>query len=336
MIQLQSKRSLLAHALDQTGCGALLRHAPSWRGVLVLNYHRIGESRHSLLDRNLWSATTDEFDAQIRAVVRDFDVIGLDDLDYALSQRRGRAVMITFDDGYLDNYTEAFPILKLHRASATFFVTTGFLDVPQVPWWDEIAWMVRSSSARGLAASPWIAKPVVFDEPDRETAIRQLLTAYKQLDGDNTSHYLEFLAEELRTGRAPAHIAHELWMTWAMIREMRQSRMFFGGHTVNHPILANVTPEAQDYEIGECRRRLVQELNEPITAFSYPVGGNASFNKHTRAALERHGYRWAFTYIGGVVTAAGLDRFALKRAAVETDVTRSLFRAILSLPHFFA
>ncbi|MDP1797304.1 MAG: polysaccharide deacetylase family protein, partial [Planctomycetaceae bacterium] len=247
------KRQLVADALDRTGCGKLLRLAPSWRGVLILNYHRIGEFRHSLLDRNLWSASTEDFDQQMRTIIRDFDIISLNELGPALRNRRSRAVMITFDDGYVDNYIEAFPVLKAHGAPATFFITTGFLDVPQIPWWDEIAWMVRMCRLPHIPANPWTGGPIPFDEPDRERAIRRVLAAYKILEGASTAVFMSFLAEALETGRAPDYIGHELWMTWSMIREMSQSRMSFGGHTVNHPILANITPEAQDYEVGECR-----------------------------------------------------------------------------------
>lgn len=330
------KKQFLADALDRTGCGKLLRLAASWRGVLILNYHRIGESRHSPLDRNLWSATTEEFDQQIRTIVRDFDIISLDELGPALKNRRSRAVMITFDDGYVDNYIEAFPVLKTHGATATFFITTGFLDVPQVPWWDEIAWMVRTCKLPHIPANPWTGGPIQFDEPDRDRAIRRVLNAYKILEGSSTAEYMRFLAGALETGRAPSYIGHELWMTWPMIREMSQAGMSFGGHTVNHPILANISPAAQDYEVGECRRRLMREVGKPITAFSYPVGGETSFNMHTREMLRKHGYDWAFTFMGGVVPHQRPDPFALQRAAVELDVNRPLFRAMLSLPQLFA
>jgi peptidoglycan/xylan/chitin deacetylase (PgdA/CDA1 family) len=336
MIQRLSKRNLMAQALETTGCGRLLQLAPSWRGLLILNYHRIGESSHSPLDRQLWSATTEEFDRQIRAVTLDFDVVGLPDLEHVLHRPQGRHVMITFDDGYLDNYTDAFPVLKRYRAPATFFVTTGFLDVPQVPWWDEIAWMVRNSPLAGLPANSWTGMPIAFDEPDRTRVIGRLLSLFKRLDGSKTADFLSDLATSLQSGRCPRHIAHELWMTWHMLREMRQSGMTIGGHTVNHPILANLTADEQDYEIRECRRRLVQEIGEPIEAFSYPVGGRDSFDEHTRAALLEHGFRWAFTYLGGHVSSPKSDRFALQRSAIESDIDLPLFRAMLTLPQWFA
>jgi len=330
-----SKRTVVAQALDSTGCNRLLQLAPSWRGLLVLIYHRIGESRHADLDRNLWSATSRDFEQQIEMLVRDFDVVGTSDLDEVLRTRRGRHVMITFDDGYLDNYTDAFPVLKRHRVPATFFVTTGFIDHAQVPWWDEIAWMVRHSPLCGLPENRWTGMPVLFDEPDRERVIHRLLSLYKRLSGGTAGDYLSELSELLRSGRCPTHVGHELWMTWPMLRDLQQCGMTIGGHTVNHPVLANITPEQQDFEIGECRRRLVDELGESVDAFSYPVGGRDAFNDHTRAALERHGFRWSFTYHGGHQSIADCDALALPRAAIETDIDLPMFRAMLSLPQWF-
>ena len=213
-----SKRALLSQALDLTGCGRALRASRVWQGVLILNYHRIGDPKQSLLDRNLWSATPQDFDYQVGLAAKNFDVIGLDDLDVAINQPRGRYVMFTFDDGYRDNYTEAYPILKSHGVPATFFLTTGFLDSAQVPWWDNIAWMVRTSPLSALDVNRWTTSPVPFDEPHREGAIRRLLDVYKALPGESTGEYLEFLASALQTGHCPRSISDDLWMTWDMVR----------------------------------------------------------------------------------------------------------------------
>jgi peptidoglycan/xylan/chitin deacetylase (PgdA/CDA1 family) len=289
-----------------------------------------------LLDRNLWSATDEDFDAQMAMISQNFEVIGLDDLDSVLTYRRGRFVMVTFDDGYLDNYSNAFPILKSYGVPATFFISTGFIDSPAVPWWDEIAWMVRTSPLDGLDVNPWTTTPVPFDEPHREGAISRLLTVYKRLAGGLTANFLSFLADALKSGRCPNQIAHELWMTWDMIREMKQGGMSIGGHTVTHPVLANLTPEEQDQEIGACRRRLVEVLGEPIDAFSYPVGGSTSFNAASRNSVVRHGFNKVFTYQGGFCRHGHKDRLAIPRTAIETDINLPLFRALITLPQLFA
>jgi peptidoglycan/xylan/chitin deacetylase (PgdA/CDA1 family) len=331
-----SKRHLAAKALDGSGLGAVLRRLPAWRGVLILNYHRIGYPNWADLDRNLWSATPEAFDAQMAVLQRDCDVIGLADLEQALGNRRGRSVMITFDDGYLDNYTRAFKILRDHGLTATFFVTTGFLDRRLVPWWDEIAWMVRNSRVDHLPASEWSETPISTSLAHWESAIARLLKIYKGLKSSQTERFLNYLAEELQSGRCPVDVGRDLWMTWDMAREMQAAGMTLGGHSVTHPVLSSLSPDEQDYEVGESRRRLVAELGSSIEAFSYPVGGGKSFNEITKQAVRRHGFRWGFTYLGGYLQPGDFDPFALRRTAIETDIDLPLFRSMIALPQLFA
>ncbi len=125
-------------------------------------------------------------------------------------------------------------------------------------------------------------------------------------------------------------------MSWDMIREMKRNKMSFGGHTATHPILANLPPAQQDVEIAECRKRLVEELGEPLEAFSYPIGGSKSFDASTRESLIRHGFKWSFTYLGGYCHHGHKDNYAIPRTAVETDIDMRLFRAITTLPQVFA
>lgn len=327
-----SKRDLLAHTLDATGCARVLRAARPWNGVLIWNYHRIGDAASSVFDPHLFSATVEGFDRQVAFLKQNFDVIGLNELEQALHQPRGQFVMLTFDDGYRDNFELAFPILKSHGVPATFFIATGFLDRPRMPVWDELAWMLRTTTVKSLAANEWLPTSVCLaDQP-----FRRLLAVYKSLGTELTEMYLDFLADALGTGRCPDSLASDQWMTWDMLREMQAGGMSFGGHTVNHPILANATADQQDWEVGECQRRLIDELGRPIDAFSYPNGKRGDFNEFTRAALRSHGYRWAFSYSGGHCHPGHQDHFDLPRTAVETDIDLSLFRAKATLPQLFS
>lgn len=329
------KRDFAIRTLNAPGLGAVVSRLRLWRGLLVLNYHRIGTPDGSPFDWDLWSASAEDFDAQVALLTREFDIIGPDDLDRASSDPSGRFVMITFDDGYRDNYDLAFPILKRHGATATFFITTGFLDRPHLAWWDEIAWMVRSSPRSQVASNRWTGNEVTFDEPDRCSAIYRLLTIYKQLDAAETSQYVEFLAEATGSGRASADDAADLWMTWDMVRDMRRAGMSIGGHTVTHPVLSRLDAAGQDREIGECKRRIEAELGETIDTFSYPVGSRDAFDANTRAALEHHGFRWAFSYYGGYAPTRS-DVFNVPRTAIERDIKLPDFRAVMCLPQLFA
>lgn len=341
-----NKRELLRRTLSATGGLRALESLPVWNGLLVLNYHRIGVPDNPLLDEALFSATQDDFDQHVKMLKDGFDVIGLSELPDAIrdlqSTRRrpwqsSRFAMITFDDGYRDNFEIAFPVLQANDAVGVFFVATGFIDEPRLAWWDEIAWMVRSSTRdQIILPEHWVPVPLPLSDSDRRSAIRQLLHVYYRLDGSRTDQFLNCIAEETGSGRAPIEAANELWMTWDMIREMSDAGMDFGAHTVTHPILSNLSAEDQSFELCESRLRLERQLDRSVSAISYPVGKRESFNDDTRLALSRHGFDWAFSYYGGHVSGSEVDHFDIPRVAVESDVTIDDIRSCCALPHVFA
>ena len=330
-----TKRELLAQVLDNEGLRQVVSSVYRWRGLLVLNYHRIGDPGNSSWDRDLWSASEQDFSHQVEYLARDFDLVGVSDLEEALRENAARCVMITFDDGYRDNYEAAFPILRAHGVPATFFLTTGFLDRRRIAWWDEIAWMVRKSPRQAIKANSWTTQAVEYDEPDRCLAIRRLLDTYKELPGTQTSAYLDFLAEATGSGRCPPAMAEGLWMTWDMVREMRAAGMHFGAHTVNHPILSSLTGEKQDWEILESRLRIEFELGEPVSTFSYPDGSRTAFDSETRLCLARQGFDWAFSHHGGYCSPDSFDRFNIPRIPIESDVSHAVFRSCTAFPTVF-
>jgi len=331
-----SKQGVAAQFLDVSRLGALLRQFNSWQGLLSLAYHRIGDGANYPYERGLWSATPENFESQLRFLKKDFDVIGPSDLPEVLSKHRGRYVLITFDDGYQDNYKIAFPILKRQGVSATFFLSTGFLDHPRLPWWNEIAWMIQTCSRQTIPGGNYLAHAVVLDGPDRQQALRLVLRKYKSLPGDSASEYLNFLADATGAGRFQENGLANEWMTWDMVREMKTGGMFFGGHTVNHPVLAQLPVTQQREEIAGCARRLLEELGEPMQWFSYPVGGRDAFNEDTHLCLREQNVKYAFSYYGGFRKFTDGDPFNIPRTAVELDVTPNLFRAVLTIPQIFA
>ena len=329
-------RETISRLCGRAGLRFLSERVCRWSGVLVLSYHRIGDGNGSLFDRGLWSSTVEAFVDQVRFCKSSFDVISPGDLPDVLARGRGRHILITFDDGYRDNYEVAFPILKSENVPATFFVATGFIDSPRLPWWDEIAWMVRTSSRRAADLSRWLPDLVHFDTPHRERAVRTLLRAYKSMPVQCTAAYLDDIAEATGSGRCEPQAGRHLWMTWDMLREMRAAGMTIGGHTVNHPVLARAPGEIQRQEIEGCSRRLTVELSEPMRYFSYPVGGPAAFDAFTRECLKTVGVQYAFSNYGGYRRFEGRDDYNIGRVPVEADVTADWFRSTVVLPPLFA
>jgi peptidoglycan/xylan/chitin deacetylase (PgdA/CDA1 family) len=333
-----SRRERVAWALQTTGLLPLLRTFPGWKGLLVVNYHRIGNPGASPLDRGAFSGTAEALNAQIAILKREADIILPADLE-AAREKPGRYVMLTFDDGYRDNYELAFPILKAHGVGAVFFPCTSFIDRAALAWWDEIAWMVRSSPRQGLPANPWLRQALDFDEPGRERAIRLILSRYKELPATIAGEFIAFLAEATGSGRADPTLATDLWMTWGMVREMHAAGMEIGGHTVNHPILARLNPDQQQVEISGCRQRLTSELGAAPRAFAYPVGGRDAFDSSTQSILCAEGFQYAFSFYGGY---SRFNRHRpwhpldIPRVAVSHDAGLATIKALVSFPQLVA
>ena len=324
------KKRIAARILAHTGLGRLFAAVVPPSGVLILNYHRIGDGSASPYDRELWSADADAFDAQMARLARDCDVISPADLD-SLDGRRGRHVLVTFDDGYLDNYEVAYPILRRHGVPATFFIATGFIDRPRLPWWDEIAWRVRATAAQRLDLQPWLPAPLApADGADR--AIGAILRAYKALPAGEAARMLGRLREQ--TGLETPERVDGLWMDWDMIREMAAGGMTIGGHTVDHPVLSRLPVERQREEIETCAARIRAETGRPMEYFAYPVGSQWAFDDHTRACLEAVGVRRAFSYYGGHARADS-PRLDTPRMAMEPYVQMSDLGAMLWAPRLF-
>jgi peptidoglycan/xylan/chitin deacetylase (PgdA/CDA1 family) len=324
------KKRIAARVLAQSGMGRLFATLAPPGGILILNYHRIGDGSGSCYDRELWSADPEAFDAQMAMLARDCDVISPGDMD-AVRGRRGRHVLVTFDDGYLDNYEVAYPILRAHGLTATFFIATGFIDRPRLPWWDEIAWRIRTTAATRLDLRPWLPEPL---EPARghDAAIGAILRAYKALPVAESGPMLERLRQE--TGlETPARV-EGMWMDWNHIREMADGGMTIGGHTRDHPVLSRLPVERQREEIETCAARIREETGRPMEYFAYPVGSQWAFDAQTVACLQAAGVKRAFSYYGGHARADS-PPYDTPRMAMERYVELPDLAAMLWAPRLF-
>ncbi|HEV2974712.1 MAG TPA: polysaccharide deacetylase family protein [Solirubrobacteraceae bacterium] len=331
----RSRTERAAAALTGPALGRLARRAPKWRGVVVLNYHRVGRSAGQQWDRTLWNADEETFDAQLATLAREAEVVTPDDVALLPSDRRpGRRVMLTFDDGYRDNYELAFPLLRRHGLRATFFIASGFLDVGGAAWWDELAWMVRNASTETLPSGPWSGVPLPLG-PDEDGTVAAVVKGYKALDATQTEEYLERVAAASGAGRCDAEQADSVWMTWKMVREMHAAGMSIGGHTVTHPILARIPAAEQRREIAGSRARLREELDVAMDWFAYPVGSRDAFSERTKQILREHDVRLAFSFYGGYARAGAWDPFDVPRVHVGGRHGPELLRATLLLPRLF-
>ena len=325
---------MFAAGLRVSGLGALLRRLPSWRGALVLSYHRIGDRSGSDLYRGLFSATPEELDRHLKLLKRHYDVVAPDQLDEDLLSTRGRHVVVTFDDGYRDLYELAHPVLRANNVRALMFLCTGFIDGHERAWWDDIGWMLRHATLPQLPPGPWSQRPLPLAGAQVESAIDVLTRAYWELTPPRASEFLASLASVTGAGARPT--SAEDWITWDMARALKASGHEIGGHTETHPVLSRLPRSQQLTEIVASRDRIAEELGERPRWLAYPVGTKDAFDATTLDVAREAGVQLAFSNYGGRVTRAGFTMLDVRRVPVESMRTFDLFSATMTLPQVLA
>lgn len=250
------------------------------------------------------------FEARMKWVQSAFRVLPLVEAARRLSDGTlpSNAACITFDDGYADNVTIAAPILSRLRLTATFFIATGFLDGGRM-WNDTVIESVRAHrdpsldlSSLGLDTWP------VADDVQRVATIDRLLERLKYLEPAERQAKVDAIADVVGLPRAS-----DLMMTRQQLRTLRRYGMSVGGHTIHHPILTSLTPEAARAEIDGGRRELEDVLGEPIRVFAYPNGKPDRDYDASHVRLVRElGFDAAVSTAWGVSDRRS-DRFQLRR-----------------------
>jgi peptidoglycan/xylan/chitin deacetylase (PgdA/CDA1 family) len=329
------KRELVRQALSAIGLtAARWRLLP--RQLYCFNYHRIGDPTSTEFNRNIFSCTAARFEDHVRCLKSRFEILSLnrlqDILDNGSAGRRPLA-LITFDDGYVDNYTLAFPILRRHQVPATFFLPTAFVGTSILPWWEEVHWLARQAVGSTIrlagASQPFSLRP-----EDAERDIRRVADFVKSRRAP-----VEEKLEDLRAasgGRRPAAEGNRLFLRWDEVREMRAGGMDFGAHTHNHLVLAHLSLADQRDELSRSKKLLEGALNEPVTAVAYPVGSADAYTPQTCETARALGYRLGFNFRRRINPLPLVDPLDVNRLAVGGDIGSPALRSIACFPGLFA
>lgn len=291
----------------------------------VLIFHRVLDAPDELFPGEVDARRFDQICTWIR---RWFNVLALDEAVERLKQARlpSRALSITFDDGYEDNHRVALPILQRHGLSATFFVSTGFLD-GSCMWNDMVIEAMRAApdgvlDLRALTGGT-LRNTAVGDAASRRRAIDLLLGHAKYLSPDVRREFCERVVE-LAGGSSPSR----LMMTPEQVRGLRAAGMQVGAHTVSHPILARLDEATARREIASGKAALEDLLGETVTLFAYPNGRPVDdFTSRDVRLVRECGFAAAFSTAWGTATRDS-DMYQLPRFT-PWDRSRSRFGARL-------
>jgi FkbM family methyltransferase len=285
---------------------------------LVLLYHRVADEP---LDAQYLAVSPANFKEHLRELKSNYRTVPLRQLleESQTGKTIPNTAALTFDDGYLDNLTQALPLLEKYGIHVTIFITAANVEQSRGFWWDRLEYLFLGSHVL----------PEVLDLNDNETnykwplhTTQQKLAAYDRITAllKTKPEYEieEFVGELLRwagLNENPGHFKPVLNIS--QLRQLSQSpHIEIGSHTLTHARLSALPVEQQKIEIVESRRKLESWIGKPVTILSYPYGAKADFTGDTKVIARQAGFQYAIANIQGSVS-PNTDIFEVPRRLVR-------------------
>lgn len=196
-------------------------------------------------------------------------------------------IVLTFDDGYLDNFTRLMPLLQAENTPATIFVTTGLVD-RQIPmWWDALERL--DACARPRAVSPKLGRRPI-------TTRHELADRTSEFKLSEPAYQIELLTKLMRQAPDANLDPFGNALTWENLGEMSSSGLItIGSHTVTHPMLAALPRQTIVYELENSKKQLEARLNVSVNVLAYPFGQRGEIGPEAADIARDIGYVAAVT-----------------------------------------
>lgn len=252
----------------------LLRKIYSGRSVfVVLNYHNFSKYNNFRIRRGpiLESGYADSFEKQIRFLKKYFSFSSPDEF-FGSDAPKGINILLTFDDGYKDNFEIAFPVLKRHNIPAIFFITTGYTGTGEYLIHDKIRYLVPAK----LLPERYIILPVEINKGKRNYSDEDIKLINKRFNS--------------------ANVTTRIMMNKKEIAELYNNGFIIGNHSHTHARLSFLPAEEQEKEILQSNDMIEEITGKRVRYFAYP---NGLANSETYDILKKAGIEYGFKMTGG-------------------------------------
>lgn len=310
---------------------ALSRNSTGLKGkVALLMYHRV------LAEKDLEKyyvqpgmyVRNDVFERQMSYLKKNFRILRFSELldmwKDGVWDDSQRYCVITFDDGWLDNYIHAYPVLMKYDIPATIFLPTSLIGTNQWFWPDKVGFILSNTFSGRLKTSsalfakwPWMRNDKAESIGDK---INYMIEDIKQLHEDE----IEALVDDAFSVLDLVLPDDRILLNWTEIEEMSGHHISFGSHSLSHAILTKLSVEKVRFELESSLKVLREKDINHVPVFCYP---NGNYSKEITELAKSAGYAAAVTTRFGVENSSPQRPFALKRIGIHNDIsdTVSLF-----------
>lgn len=270
-------------------CRWLTRATPK-----ILMYHRFSEQpRPGYVHRT-------EFERQVDYLSRNFNVIRMDQVFEVITGNPAglrNAVAITVDDGYLDFYEIAFPVLREAGLPATLFLTTRFVDGDIWLWPDQVRYILQHSESIEPLAIPGFEQQnrCPLNAARRDMLWERIVNHLLSIDDSTKQAWLQSFADRQRIELPATPVAGYRGVNWEQVREMATANIEIGAHTRNHPSLGMIGETRLQHEIEGSVDDIEQQTGRRPVSFCYPNGQPGDYTEAVKTHVRQAGCKGAVT-----------------------------------------
>ncbi|MEO8399860.1 MAG: polysaccharide deacetylase family protein, partial [Ignavibacteriaceae bacterium] len=252
--------------------------------AIILIYHRVTNLKN---DPQQLAVKPDNFYEHINFLKKNYNLLEIDEFkNYVINNKKfdKNTVIITFDDGYADNYLEALPILESLDSQALFYISTSLLNTEKLIWWDQLEQIFFSQ--KNIPAS----LKIKIDDKDYnfKTATKdEIINAYNSLHPLIKWQRLNEREKILNglndwSGFSNYENINYRFLTFGEVKKMNDSKAaVIGAHTHNHIPLSLHNYDEQFQETNNSKKILEDLTQKKINHFSYPFGGKKDYNNNS-------------------------------------------------------
>lgn len=306
--------------------------------VKILLYHGIINGDLPLgLNNDGLHIQLKSFERQMRYLRKRYRILSLSSLIECLKEGKAfpkYGVVLTFDDGYKNNYENLRGLLSKCKVPITIFLVTDYIDTPELLWPDklEMAFFRTQKKSTSSVQAAGI-EPIDWNN-DQEKMKKYVIlkNRLKKIPHEKLQDVLSRLFLELATDTKEdsQHNAidttYTILMNWDEVQDLSQYGVQFGSHTCSHQILTNLSNTDMRGTLKRSFLKIKDHCGNVDVPFAYP---NGSFNGETKKAVVDSGYSCALTTVHGF-NEARCDLYALKRNEIGNRGDIHIFIATLS------
>lgn len=306
----QSTKRALSVLLNKTG---VVDRRLNKGGVVILMLHKI-DNKKDPLGLTISPLVFDRILTELMGQHEIVPLASLIDEENNLIVTDDVKFVITFDDGYRDNYENAYPILKKNNVPATIYLSFGHVQGDYFFWYEKLITGLQDTEIGSVDLEDiGSEKFSLEDQENRNDAINNLNFWLKTFTDKERLQKLEIILSRLAVNNTDDSVSPML--SWEMVGKMQENNISFESHTISHPILSRESRQSIEKEVVDSKKLLEEKIGNNVEGFAYPNGTTDDYND-TVLEFVRESYRHACTTMPGI-NYEGQDPHQLKRINID-------------------